>query len=52
MARGGGVVEGLQIGGGTEDWGQADSTVRTVWLVVGNNAEVFFRKGSRTFRIS
>ena len=52
MARGGGVVEGLQIGGGTEDWGQADSTVRTVVLVVGNDAEVFFREGSRTFRIS
>ena len=52
MARGRGVVEGLQIGGGTEDWGQADPTVRTVVLVVGNDAEVFFREGSRTFRIS
>ena len=52
MARGRGVVEGLQIGGGTEDRGQADPTVRTVVLFVGNNAEVFFRKGSRAFCIS
>ena len=52
MARGRGVVEGLQIGGGTEDRGQADPTVRTVVLFVGNDAEVFFREGSRTFRIS
>ena len=52
MARGRGVVEGLQIGGGTEHWGQADPAVRTVVLVVGDDAEVFFREGSRTFRIS
>ena len=52
MARGRGVVEGLQIGGGTEDWGQADPAVGTVVLVVGNDAEVFFREGSRTFCIS
>ena len=52
MARGGGVVEGLQIGGGTEDWGQADPAVGTVVLVVGDDAEVFFREGSCTFRIS
>ena len=52
MARGRGVVEGLQIGGGTEHWGQADPAVRTVVLVVGDDAEVFFREGPRTFRIS
>ena len=52
MARGGGVVKGLQIGVGTEHWGQADPAVGTVVLVVGNDAEVFFREGSRTFRIS